>query len=396
MIEKVKKRRITMKLLSVILAIVVWLVLTYTVNPTITQQIKNVPVTFVGEDKLADRGLVLINKNDIDTVDIKVRGARSSVINALSLASAKMDVSDVTAMGTKTENVSFDLGVSGVSIIGRSNAVLTIQVDELVEKSVPVRIESAEKAKAAVIKSTPATDNVILRGAKSELEKLSEIVVPVDISGIEEDMTADYDYFFVDRDGVKQTAESLVNPPDIISVTNTVYNKATLNLEFELEDSDHYVAEVQSLSAEKIDVGIAPGTETPEKLSVKFDPKEYRPSQSEYTLEVTAPDNVYIPNDNRRVTVKLNLKSKVRTDLQLDVSVRNVPEGYHATLAHETVNLEVSGIVGDISADKVKAYIDVSGLGEGYHELEVKIETDDNITLEETAHLGVTLSKQKG
>lgn len=98
------------------LAIALWLVITYTVNPTITQQVNNIPVSFAGETELAARGLVLINKKNIDSVNAKIRGARSSVINALSTISATIDVSDITSKGSKTEDVSVDIGVSGVSI----------------------------------------------------------------------------------------------------------------------------------------------------------------------------------------------------------------------------------------------------------------------------------------
>ncbi|MBQ7793262.1 MAG: hypothetical protein IJ366_01960, partial [Clostridia bacterium] len=155
MADKVKNLPLTMKFFSVILAIILWLILTYTVNPTITQNVKNIPVTFNGTETLASKGLVLINTEELDGVDVKIRGARSSVINALSSIRASVDVSDINSSGTWNEYVSFDMGVSGVSIEGRNNALISVEVDELVEKSIPVKVlqNGGDKNRANIIKS---------------------------------------------------------------------------------------------------------------------------------------------------------------------------------------------------------------------------------------------------
>ena len=58
MLDKLKNSKMAARLLSVVFAVAIWLALTYTVNPTITQTVKNVSVTYTGENELVARGLV--------------------------------------------------------------------------------------------------------------------------------------------------------------------------------------------------------------------------------------------------------------------------------------------------------------------------------------------------
>ena len=54
-------------------------------------------------------------------------------------------------------------------------------------------------------------------------------------------------------------------------------------------------------------------------------------------------------------------------------------QGTGETATMVTVNLKgVKEVIDTITADDVKAYIDLSGLGEGEHEVEVKVEGNDS------------------
>ena len=396
MLEKVKNSRFTMKLFSLALAIALWLVITYTVNPTITQQVNNIPVSFAGETELAARGLVLINKKNIDSVNAKIRGARSSVINALSTISATIDVSDITSKGSKTEDVSVDIGVSGVSITGRFDLSVTLTVDELVEKEVPVRVlqSGSEKNKQMLVLSESESKKITLRGAKSELEKISAAEVSVDISGLESELTRELSYILVNADNAKISCETLVNPPETVAVTSHIYPRKTVAVKTVLaEGKDEYELTVKSQSKDKIDVGISEGAENITELYATFEPEDFRVGQDEYTVELNLPEGVHIPEESKSVTVKLSLEKKLEREVRLDIEVRNMPSGYSARAAAETVSLLLRGTEGALSGNTVKAYVDASGLSEGHYELPVRIESTDAVTLEENAHIGVTITK---
>ena len=400
MLEKVKDMKIIMKLLSVVIAIIIWLILIYTVNPVITQTVKNVPVTFYGERELADKGLVLINKNDTDEVDVRIRGARSSVIEALSVMGAYVDVSDISGTGTWNKAVSFNMGVSGVAVEGRMGEIITVQVEELVDKVVPVQVKQTgtDKHKNTIVSSIPKSKNITVRGAKSVLAKLKAVVVNVDISDVAEFTEKQLPYYFIDNTDAEYSIDGLIHPPENVVIENYVYERKTLDADFLLsKNRDKYVLDVKSASKNKIDVGIMSEDVDVDKLSkitYMFNPDDYETPEQEYTLTAEIPEGVYISEDNRFIKAKLELKELVRTDLSLNVEVRNVASGMTATLKPETVKLTVRAPQG--AAEKIKAYVDVSGLKAGYHELEVKTENDKGVIFEESAHIRVTIKEQKG
>lgn len=400
MLEKFKNMRILMKLFSVIIAVIVWLVVVYTVNPVITQTVKNVPVTFYGEQELAEKGLVLINKEETDEVDVRIRGARSSVIESLSLIGAYVNVSDITRVGTWNKVVSFNLGVSGVSVDGRTGETVTVQVEELVDKVVPVTVKQtgADKNKNIIVNSVPDTETITVRGAKSALAELKAIVINADITGITEDTESNLSYRLVDMSGVEREFSGLINLPDSLKVKHFVYEKRSLDVEFLLsKNRDKYALDIKSASKNKVDVGVM-GEEIDidkiSKITYMLNPDDYTTPEQDYTLTADIPEGLYIPEESRIIKAKLELKELIRTDLSLNVEARNVPSSMTATLRPESVNITVRAPLG--AAEKIKAYVDVGGLKPGYHELEVKTENDKGVIFEESAHIRVTIKEQKG
>lgn len=400
MLDRFKNMRIFMKLFSVILAVIIWLVLIYTVDPVISQSVKNVQVTFYGEDVLAEKGLVLVGKDDTDKVDVKIRGARRAVINSLSIITAYVNVSDIDRAGTWNKTVSFNLGVSGVSVDGRVGEMISVRTEELVEKKVPVKIAQTggDKSKDIIVSSVPENESMTLRGAKSELANIKAVVVPVDVSTVTSDSDNVYKYHYVDNSDGEIKPQSLVNPEEAIKVINTVYKRKTVDVNYLLsKDRDKYMLEVKSSEKAKIDIGIIDDSAKAEKISsVKYmlNPSDYKTADSEYEFTADVPEGVYIPEENMKILAKIELKELVRTDLELKVEVRNLAQGKVAVVRPDVVSLTVRAPVG--VAEKIKAYVDATNLTSGAYDLELLTENDKNVIFEEMGHVKVIISEEKG
>lgn len=396
MFEKLKSSKLALKLISVAFAVIVWLILIYSVNPVISQQVNNVPVTILGESELADRGYAVINKDELGSASVKIKGERSSVIKAMSVINANINISDINGVGEWTEYVSFDTGVAGVMVDGRSNASVKVKVDELVKKKIPVLTQQtgSVKDKQTIIGSVPEADEITVRGAKSELTDLKAIVVTVDISSVGEDSDRDCNYYFIDNDDAKKEFSSIVNPPQTIKVRNTVYARRTVNLKVQPKyPNDRIRIDVKSLAKEKIDIGVDRDAVLEiEYLPLVFDTNQYSDDVSEYKLTVDAADGIYIPPENREITAKLVMKQLTISDVQVKVDVKNVPSGLNARLAHEVVTLRVAAPKDVVPEEKIKAYADLAGKKKGRHEIEITVEAGNDITVLETAHIGVVLS----
>ena len=65
-------------LISLLLAILLWGIVVVQVNPQITETFNNVPVTFIGEDSLAEPDLVVTGPEQT-SVEVTVKGTRADV-----------------------------------------------------------------------------------------------------------------------------------------------------------------------------------------------------------------------------------------------------------------------------------------------------------------------------
>lgn len=395
MFEKLKSNKLAMKLISVLLAVILWLILIYSVNPVISQKVNNVEVTIHGEEELADKGYAVINKSDLGTASVKIRGERTSVIKALSTITANINIADINAVGKWTEYVSFDTGVAGVMVDGRSNATVMVEVDELVKKKIPVIVQQtgSEKDKQTIIGSEPANGEITVQGAKSELANLKAIVAVVDISKIQEDCETEAGYYFINNEDAKDEFTSIINLPESITLKNTIYTRKTVALEVQPKRmSDKISIDVKSMSKEKIDIGVPHGSVLEiESLPLVFDTNEYSEDISEYTLSVEAGDGVYVPPANREIAVKLSMKQLTISDVNVKVEARNVPSGLKARFTNEVVTLTVAAPKDVNAAEKIKAYVDLSGKKAGKYELQITVDAANDIKVLETAHIGVVL-----
>ena len=395
MLEKIKKSRLTLKLFSIVLAIVAWLIITYTIDPTISYYVKNVPVTLSGEEKLEEKGLVLTNKKEIETVNVRIRGARSAVINALDTISAKADISDITSEGNKTEEISVDVGVAGVVISDRSSPAVMVKIDRLVDKEVPVKISQSgtERNRQFIIASESDPEKLSLRGAKSELEKVRYALVSLDISTVEADITRPLPYTLVDAEEMRVNCDTLINAPSEINVTSHMYERRTLPISIVLPEKvrDNWTLSIKSQSKDKTDVGIIDAQSEVQSLEAVFDPASYRAGQEEYTLYIKAPDGIYLPESAQSLSAKLVLTGKTSSQVTLDVEVRGAAQDKNVILTSPSVSLKLRGDASKLNKENVRAYVDVSGLASGYYEREIMLDTSEDVTLEETAHIGVTI-----
>ena len=92
-------------IVSILVAVGLWVYVTTISSEEGTVRIANVPVTVVGEDVLNGKGLMIDSSTDL-TIDVELTGARTALANIASnptgFLSARVDVSDIGAAGTYT------------------------------------------------------------------------------------------------------------------------------------------------------------------------------------------------------------------------------------------------------------------------------------------------------
>ena len=115
--EKTKKKnRLSYMILSVIIAIIAWILVVYITDPEITKKFTGIPVEIIGDNVLAENGFVIVNRNEIPNTSLKMSGRRSDLMKSLDKARVVIDVSQIKDEGEIELETSAKGAQAGVSV----------------------------------------------------------------------------------------------------------------------------------------------------------------------------------------------------------------------------------------------------------------------------------------
>lgn len=182
-----------LKLLSVVLAALLWVVVINSQDPVETVTFEDIPVTIINED-------ALIAKDKIpevvegDTISVVIE-ARRSVCEKLTRADV-LAVADFEKISV-TDAVPIDVSLQGYSereaeIIRGMNHVMKLRLEDSLSKDFRVKISTTGHAKDGyVIGDMEASPNMItLTGSSTQISNVKEVVLVVDVEDISRDSTA--------------------------------------------------------------------------------------------------------------------------------------------------------------------------------------------------------------
>jgi len=364
---------------SLVIAIVVWFVIINVVNPNISVKIQDVPVRYVGENILRERGLVLVNKEELSKFEVKVSGTRNELLDGRERIRVDIDVSGIQAQGEIAVNPSVS-GPENIRIEKKNFSSVNLSVEPSYEKRIPIIVNQSgdelQKEKGKIVFSVPTVDELMIVGSKRDVSQVYGCVVTVDVSGISETGETMYSYFLVDSEKNIISSPATVYCSSVtVPVNNMVYKRKTCPVKVEIPESlsKHYTIDVdeKSLSPAKIDIGVAEGTEIPDELVAVFKDGDYKSGSGEFVLEIEPEDGIFVTSS--AVSVKAEITKLKEITEKVKIKITNVPEGLK--VANETVEQEMKLFVPDGYEKEIKATADASGCTAG--EAALKIKFDD-------------------
>ena len=181
----IKDSKLLLKIFSGFIAIVLWFAVTYTEDPAINQHLGRLDTVFYNEEALAQRGLIVVDKDELPSLSVTIRGKRSKVISSLDRVFAGIDVEKITSVGKHEVDVSYSYPDSDVSLSKEKHPTVTLNVEKLITKDIPVKINAKEskKHKDQLIESTPI-ESLTISGAQSFVSKISYASVEIDEADI--------------------------------------------------------------------------------------------------------------------------------------------------------------------------------------------------------------------
>ena len=168
-----------LKILSLVIAFLMWLIIVNIEDPAITGTFEGIPVEVINEEALEseEKAYDVIGG---DVVDIEVKGKRS-IIEKLGRSSFKAtaDLSQLSIVNAVEINVSVPGYLDEVEITHQSVSTMKVSLEDVVTEQFRVDIiERGSLAEGYYINEKTARPNIMqVRGAESIINKIKEVNV---------------------------------------------------------------------------------------------------------------------------------------------------------------------------------------------------------------------------
>ena len=402
-------RNLGLKILSLLMAFLVWVVILNVDDPVTTDSFYDIPVTKINENALAQKDKVY----DVisgDTVDVKVKGKRS-IIESLKESDfqAVADLSELSIVNAVPIDVTIPKYGDSVEII-KENYTMQVSLENLETKQFRIDVvTTGDVSEGYYIKEKTASPNIIqVSGAESVINKIKDVVVEVNVGSARESFkkTGVVPKVY-DKNGTLMDSGKMKLSYEAVDVSVDLLKTKTVNLFIDLKGTPYPGYKYGKPDFEPRQVVIA--GEQSELDKVQYIMGEYNIDNQRTDIEDEVNIADFIKNDvilideNKTAVINVKvekLKSKDISYNSNEIEFRNLPVGLAAVL-NETnaIQVEVMGeedILSNINKYNLKPYIDLADteIGTKLFNLEFS-PPDSGLTISNTS-VSVTITEAAG
>ena len=373
--EKIGRRRVVYVLLSILVAAGIWLYADLTSGPngtpqTQTREFLEIPIEYLYESTLTDRGLMLVDEDTDRTIDLELKGTRW-LISSLDRSHIRVTASlyDVTSAGVQRVNyvVSFTDSRFGNNAIQRENAsfgMATVNISELYSRTIDVSCELvggvADTYSAGQVELSHT--EVEVRGLQEDINPISYAKVTLDIgANAVETVSRDLELQYYDENGRILDKSGIYSSVETVRATLPVFVTKELSLFVNFTDGPGCRARNTEYFIEPATIAVsgdATKLKDVETLELgKYDLRELGTTASEnYTTTnylIILPDGCTNVSGVTRAALRIRFKDMTSATISTEnISWLNLPEGKRVDLDVQTPEIVVSvfGTEADVAA----------------------------------------------
>lgn len=400
-------KNIWMKLLSLVLAIVLWIIVVNMDNPVERKTFYNIPVTLLHQSEVSDRDKIIeVIKGD--KVDITVEGRRATLENLKGndfLVTA--DLTEISVWDTVMVQVTVP-EYPEVKVMNNNQNVVKLIFDDYITKPYSFRINtSGTPMNNYVIGDAYASPNILqISGAKTVLDKVKEVVLEVNVDGKNEDFSARAVPLVYDMNGELIDSSKLTMGLSSVNVTVPVLQTKKLKVRVETTGvlPEGYEILAENIAFQPETVQIAGRREELDAvgsyLTVNVDVSEKTGTIEKNVIVLDQLDDALtslraVDNAMVAVTVKITpFVDKVIEAPVEKISLRDISPLYNVEILQTTTPIRLkcrAARANFLSAESVSPYVSLLGLTEGTYHLEVQFDLPTGILLDAPTYLDVTL-----
>ncbi len=382
--ERINKD-ITAKITAALLAVLLWFIV-LNINDPYKDKKLYVELEVRNEYSLMEKNLFLANKNYKKTVEIIVRGRESAVDNiSPSDFDVILDFSKVKSVNDKSISLDgpyYTKNDKQITLIGMNPRDISIELENIVRRdlAVDVELKGAPKESYKVLKVSTEPEYVTIQDKESLVNTIDQVKALVDISNIDRDKKI-----------IKQTCSAYnKNGEEIASLSNQFTVDVFLEVGKEVAivptikgnpANDHIYTEINTNMEKVILTGPIEVLTNISELNTEQIQIEGINETKEYTVPIKLPEGVKLFNMENEVVVTVHIEKLQEKEIEIeneDINIENID--FTDSLEYEILTLQSKLIIkgrrihlDNVSMSSLTPHIDVKGLQEGTHTLQLKI-----------------------
>ena len=403
------------KILAVVFAFILWLVVYNIDDPNKTVRFTT-NVMVENESAITDMNKCYEVLNGTNTITFSVT-AKRSVINKLEDTDF-IATADMNRMIMNSDNKSAKVPIEVISRRSNSslkyngkNQYLEISLDDLVSRRFMITADTTGQVADgyALGEVTVTNPNVLnVTGPATIVDKIDSVVATIDVEGMSMNLSDNVLPVFYDADGNEIDTTRLKYNNTTVTIAAKILRVKEIPLSFTTTGTpsgDYRVVEITS-DPENIRIKGALSVLNP-IMSLAIPAEVLNVSGARDDLTTTIDITEYLPDGvelvdaaDATVTVTVRIEayqSKTFTIDTKDITVNGLGDGYELAFEQNSVTVTISGLQNDLnrlSAADLASAIDVSGMEEGLHQVNLEFELDETNYAARTVSVEVKISKK--
>lgn len=330
-LNKLYQNDLTLKIVSVVLAIILWYIVITEQNPVISSEVI-IPVKLINIDSLTENDMILMDDPQSFSITYRLKGRRD-ILKNINEKSVKA-IADMRGYKSKGDNV-VPVEVSGipqeVDIISKSGDSIRVRLEPIINLQMPVSVNIMGSPKEGFASMTALTNpaEVVIRGAESQVNFVKKVAVDIDVAEAFDLFTKKIPVKVLNSDN--KDILNIELTPSVVEVTVPIEStkKVAINPDiqgspatgniingYSISPSDIYIVgnkelldSVTSISTEKIDISGAS-------------------DKIQKNIKLKLPQGIEMVNKSENIVIDINIEKIIEKTINIgNIQFRNIAEG---------------------------------------------------------------------
>lgn len=397
-----------LKLLSLVVAFIVWLLIMNTTDPTVSKRFEEIPVNILNENVITSANQVYEVEGG-DTVDVVVKGKRSFVEELTETDFyATADLSKLSTVNTAGIQVKLNKKTKENIELDWNNEVLRVSLEKRDSQQFKIQITTeGDLADGYVLGEVTTQPNMIeVSGGESKVKRVSSVGAMIQLNGQSQEFEADVTPILYNQD------------KDVIDSNNVTFSKDKIHVKVQVlptkmvpvyvdvtgtpaEGYRHiqtdFKPESVMISGTKAELDKIKSLTIPVDISGAKKDVEREVDISQYILSSPCKLADEFSTVSIRCVIEKNGK-RTFSFVNSDINVKNLPADMNFSYVDENERhtIHISGGEDDlqnVTLTSLGASIDMAGLKAGSHRVEVIFDLPQSLKLKSKVWVEVLLTQ---